>query len=177
MMRITHNTRNKKYKTRCGGFTILYAILLTTVVLSIGLSLLSLLTQQVSLSGAERESTLSFYVADAGMECALYWDTRVNAFVDGVSISCDGIDIAPSGPVVSDPSPPEPPFKNWEYTFTADFQNGCAILTVIKTVDPTDPLNIRVATTTIQSRGYNTVCPPTASTKPWRLERGLQATY
>lgn len=167
---------NKKYKNTNGGFTILYAILLTVVVLTIGLSLLSVLVQQISLSGAERESGLSFYVSDSGMECALYWDITGDAFRTGSPIRCDGN--APLAPgIVPTITPLSPPTLVEEtYTFNVSFPDGCANVKVIKIVD-TVPIPVRVSTTTIQSRGYNTNCPPTASVKPWRLERGLETNY
>lgn len=165
----------REYKNTSGGFTILYAILLTVVVLTIGLSLLSVLVQQISLSGAERESGLSFYTSDSGMECALYWDISGNAFRLGNPITCDGTVPLPPGIVKSVASLGPPTLVEEKYTFNALFPNGCANVTVFKIVD-TGPPEI-VSTTTIQSRGYNTTCPPTASAKPWRLERGLQTTY
>jgi hypothetical protein len=172
--------KNRKYKNIRGGFTILYAILIATVVLTIGLSLLEVLTQQVSLSGAQRESGLSFYTADSGLECALYWDISGDAFRVGSSITCDGNSPLPpgiitSGGLISPPPPPSDPFVNEEiYTFSVTFPQGCASLYVRKTVDP---LTNNVSTTTMESRGYNTICPPAASAKPWRLERGLRTIY
>lgn len=164
-------TKNKKDGNTRGGFTILYAILITTIVLTIGLSLLNVLVQQVSLSGAGRESALSFYVSDSGMECTLYWDGAADAFRSGANISCDGADL---GVIASTTVLLSPPFMNENYNFDAVFPQGCAKITVTKTVDIITDV---VATTTIESRGYNTTCPPAASLKPWRLERGLQTVY
>lgn len=181
---MTLNKKNKKYQNTRGGFVILYAVLLSTIVLTIGLSLLGILVQQVSLSGTGRESSTSFYVADSGMECALFWDLSADAFMSGgpppgtpIPISCNGASITPIRGSDTTPSPPSPPLINWNYTFKATFPDGCASISVTKTVDPTDPDDPIVATTTVESRGYNTVCPPTASTKAWRLERGLQTIY
>lgn len=170
-------TKNKKDTQVSRGFTILYAILVTTIVLTIGLSLLEVLIQQVSLSGAERESALSFYVADSGMECALYWDVvGGDAFRNGSPITCDGKPPLAPGVIktITPLSPPVPSFNNETYTFSVMFTDGCANISVVKIVNTASST---VATTTVQSRGYNTTCPPAASTKPWRLERGLQTTY
>lgn len=188
---MTFYEQKRKYKKTGGGFVMLYAILVTTVVLSIALSLLSVLIEQVPISGMERESSLSFYAADTGMECALYWDNGTptpGTFVSGPpwNITCNGAAPLPLFPVTMTPSasgPPNPPsFQNWTYTFKFDTpQGGCADLVVTKTVNTAVlvgiPLRPAVASTTIQSKGYNTVCPPTASAKPWRLERGLRAQY
>lgn len=167
-------TKNEKEGNPHRGFTILYAILITTTVLAIGLSLLSVLVQQVSLSGAERESVLSFYVSDSGMECSLYWDIVKNAFRSGADISCDGTDLGVIASTTVPLSPPEPGFIGERYAFDAMFPHGCANIVVLKAVEIATN---NVATTTVESRGYNTVCPPAASLKPWRLERGLQTVY
>lgn len=163
-----------EYKRPSGGFVILYAILMTTIVLTLGLSLLGVLMQQISLSGAQRESGLSFYTSDSGMECALYWDINGDSFRNATPITCDGAAIAVSGPVVSPLSPPRPNYVNETYAFNATFTSGCSDVTVIKTVNT---VTDAVATTTVRSKGYNTVCPPTVSPKPWRMERGLETVY
>lgn len=168
----------------------LYAILLTTVVLTIGLSLLGVLMQQVSLSGAERESLYAFSSADSGIECALFADTVQDIFpvvgsgsnwsVDCTgTVRCNGNNIS-----VSIPTPPTPPsaavpgspsLTEWTCTFSAVLpQNNCVNLDVKKIINNTTG---DLATTTIQSRGYNTTCPPAASAKAWRLERGIEVTY
>lgn len=171
------NARGGGIRRPSGGFTILYAILLTTVVLTIGLSLLSVLIQQISLSGAQRESGASFYVSDSGMECALYWDISADAFRSGSAITCDGNSPLAPGIIVTTGiplTPPSPPLANDTYVFNVLFPDGCANISVIKTINTASST---VASTTIQSRGYNTNCPPAASIKPWRLERGLETNY
>lgn len=166
--------KNRRYENIRGGFTILYAILITTVVLTIGISLLNVLIQQISLSGAERESGLSFYVSDSGMECALYWDNVQDAFRKSQPVVCDGTNFGVIASTTVPLSPPKPGFIGKQYIFKATFPQGCASITVLKAVEIATN---RVATTTLQSRGYNTVCPPAASLKPWRLERALQTEY
>lgn len=163
-----------EHKETRGGFTILYAILIATVVLTIGLSLLGVLVQEVALSGAEKESGMSFYTSDSGMECALYWDINGDSFRTGGPITCDGNSPLPPGVIMTSVALGPPTLVKETYAFKAMFPNGCADVKVMKIVDT---LTNSVSMTTIQSRGYNTVCPPTASTKPWRLERGLETDY
>ncbi len=252
-------TKNKKDKQASRGFTILYAILITTVVLSIGLSLLGVLIQQISLSGVERESAVSSSVTDSGMECALFWDrvgaqnTRTNTCAaatcslswgggggdslrKGNPIACDGqsVPVAGTNATISSNSQTVSTgddangsrtdtttvITKETYTFSPTFLDGCAKALVEKTIQtvtvvtttwdtasrgctpfsftsgtppvtvsgctPWPPTKITVYSTTItetvtntgvQSRGYNTVCPPAASAKPWRLERGIQTSY
>lgn len=56
------------------GFSVLFATLIGSLVLAIGLAILSITIKQIKLSAAGRESQHAFYAADTGVECALYLD-------------------------------------------------------------------------------------------------------
>jgi Tfp pilus assembly protein PilX len=178
---MSFSTKIKENRNTRGGFVILYAILITTVVLGIGLSLLGVLIQQVSLSGAERESLTSMSAADSGIECALYWDIVQDAFRTGTDVTCNATPITCEGNslTVSGPTsalvPGYPGLTEYTCSFIANLSQGsCADLEVSKITDDTTGA---LSTTTVKSRGYNTACPPAPSPKPWRLERGLQTEY
>jgi hypothetical protein len=64
--------QDKKFKEK--GFTLLFAVLVSTLVLAIGASIISIALKQVILSGSARDSQFAFYAANTGVECALYWD-------------------------------------------------------------------------------------------------------
>lgn len=64
-----------KQKNREQGFTVLFATLVGSLVLAIGLAILSITLKQITLASAGRQSQLAFYAADAGAECALYLDS------------------------------------------------------------------------------------------------------
>lgn len=65
------------------GFTVLMAVLIAILVLAIASSLVRIVLKQVKFSGSGRESQISYYVADTGIECALLWDFRsVELFFD-----------------------------------------------------------------------------------------------
>jgi len=53
------------------GYTLLFAVLVATLVLSIGLYILSVSRKQFILSEAARDSMNAFYAADSGLSCAL----------------------------------------------------------------------------------------------------------
>src|SRR3989338_5832622 len=74
------------------GFALLFAMLASSVMLSIGLAILNIALREVTLSSYGRESVIAFYVADAGAECALYWGTGADAFSSGKisPINCGG---------------------------------------------------------------------------------------
>lgn len=67
------------------GFTLLFAVLVSIMVLAVGASIINISLKQLILSGAGRESQFAFYAANTGMECALYWD------LNGVIVGQDGI--------------------------------------------------------------------------------------
>lgn len=64
------NFVNQKNK----GFTILFSVLVSSLVLSIGASIISIALKQVTLSSSARDSQFAFYAANTGTECAMYWD-------------------------------------------------------------------------------------------------------
>lgn len=70
-------------KQNNNGFTILFAVLVSTLILTIGASVINIALKQLTLSGSARDSQFAFYAANTGIECALYWDF---VGVDGVSI-------------------------------------------------------------------------------------------
>jgi len=62
------------------GFVLPFAVLLSGILLSIGLAIFSITLKELVLSAAGRESQFAFFAADAGAECALYWDLKHPGF-------------------------------------------------------------------------------------------------
>lgn len=71
MNKHTHISKKK-------GFAMLFAVLVSSVLISIGISIFNITIKELSLSSSGRESQFAFYAADTGMECALYWDFKAN---------------------------------------------------------------------------------------------------
>jgi len=71
-------TRYKKQDTENKGFTLLFSVLVSVLILAVGASIINIALKQVILSGAGRESQFAFYAANTGLECALYWDLNPN---------------------------------------------------------------------------------------------------
>jgi hypothetical protein len=67
---------NPKKSLGQAGFTILLAALVTSLVITLGISIFSIAQKQVILSSLGRNSQYAFYTADTAAECALYWDVR-----------------------------------------------------------------------------------------------------
>lgn len=141
------------------GFTLLIAILITSMVLIVSFAVVNVAVKQLVLSNSNEESQYAFYNADSGVECAVYWD-----FKDGVSsfdpnavspntITCNNQDFTVGGV----PS-------NATSTFRLNLSTGCVDVSVGKHSN-----NITI----IDSRGYNTC----SGTSLRRLERGQKLTY
>jgi len=77
----------KKIKSE-SGFALLLTLVVISVVLAVGLSLLQVTVKQLSLSSISRESTIALYTANTGVECIQYWrsiPTYRSEFLSGPS--------------------------------------------------------------------------------------------
>jgi hypothetical protein len=81
-------------KTSQAGFALLITLVVVSVIVSIGLSVLDLSIKQIRLSTNSKDSEASFHAAYAGVECARYW-RRVESFDmengNSISMSCFGV--------------------------------------------------------------------------------------
>lgn len=87
--------RMRPYK-RKEGFALLLAIIVASVVLAIGVSILDISVNQINLSATARESEFAFQTAHAGMDCIWYWrfeEADIYTTLGGTksSINCFGI--------------------------------------------------------------------------------------
>jgi hypothetical protein len=69
---------NIKFKKGQYGFALLFSVLLSSLLLSIGLSIFRIALKELDISSASRYSINAFYAADSGRECISYWDTKKN---------------------------------------------------------------------------------------------------
>lgn len=149
------------------GFTLLIAVILSTVALTVGLSLLDVSYKQIILAGGAKQSGYAFYNADTAMECALYYDQKLNAFdriapLPAASISCGGSPISSYLRNVSGA------------TTTTTFQaaNALSSTTVVKT-DGTSTCAGTGIFNCFYTSGFNN----SAANDTRRVERGLKASY
>ncbi len=145
---------NRNKKTR--GFTLLFAVLVGSLLFTLGIAIGNIALKEVVLSSAGKQSEKAFFSADAGTECALYWDIQKGAFPgsNGDKINCAGSEITLSLAAAA--------VTQFEIK-TAPF---CAEVTVTK--QASDPK------TTIESRGQSD-CD--LGENPARVERALRVTY
>ncbi len=155
------------------AFALLYAALLSSLVLSIAMSITIIILKDLQLSSMARESQKAFYAADSAAECALYWDFRKNVFATSTAtttgVFCAGQDIA-------DPAH-ELTGTNYDgvqgvggtnvtkYKYEID-NKYCAVVFVYKNTTPPK--------TVIEARGYNTPCDKQSRI---RLERAVKLQY
>lgn len=165
------------------GFTLFIALVTTSIILAIGLSILTITLKEYLLSATARESEMAFSAADAGMECALYWSNSnaaggFNKFsTAGSSINCMGNSISNVGVVNGAPGTlaktsslsidwgsPQPVCSKIEvtrYDPQHDHPDGstCPVGTCMKII----------------SRGYNRSCANISD--PHAVERALQGYF
>ncbi|MEX0652400.1 MAG: pilus assembly PilX N-terminal domain-containing protein [Candidatus Paceibacterota bacterium] len=153
------NFLKKKNKTQKRGFTLLVAVLISGVLLSIGLAIFNITIKELLLSSSGRESQFAFYAADSGIECALYWDQKGSAFSTSTAgaIACNSTSIPEVGGLG----------YNSAMTFQFEVDGYCSAVSVTKS--ETHPR------TKIESKGYNTTCDNTVN--PRRIERAIRVTY
>ena len=163
----------RKKSIQESGFTLLIAIIITTMLLIVSFVVVNVALKQLILANAGKESQYAFYAADAGTECAVYWDLvdSTSSEFDTVTpgtIICNGQTITTGSQTVPTiPSQPSVVGGSANSIFKIDFPKGCALVRVTKSgVGP-------ATVTTIDSRGYNT-CDVTAQR---RYERGVIMSY
>ena len=142
------------------GFTLLYAVLVSSLLLAVGIAIFNIATKQILLSSAARASQTAFYGADTGIECAFYWDFQPSSkFAAGAppdTINCAGVSL-PTNPVTSG--------ATTTTQFKIDNGNYCITVKVEKTETP--------RRTQIEARGQNT-CDGSSLR---RVERAIRAIY
>lgn len=153
------------------GFALIIAVLVSSIVLSIGVAMFNVSVKQTVLSSTGKESQISFFAADAGIECAEYWEYKIpSSFTAPVvtPITCNGQTIAVTSISATPPYTEAVRFVV-STTYGGSATDACAIVTIQKNATPA---------TVIESRGYNTgdttggnLC---TSSDPRRTERGIR---
>jgi len=97
------HTKNRKQKIenrKQKGVSILFAILIMTAILTIGLGVSVIITQQTKMLREIGYSVIAFYAADSGIEGVLYEDKlcrRPTCSTSSPPAICPGCDGLPSG--------------------------------------------------------------------------------
>jgi len=152
------------YSQPTRGFTLLIAVILSSVLVSITLSLIDIAYKQVVLASTATQSEYAFYNADSALECALYWDQKFNAFdysspLSSNTIVCGNLPVTGYATVSLNGST-----KQTKFAIQCPAGGTAGTVTVEKT---------STGGTSLFGNGYNTC----SVNDKRRIERGLKATY
>ncbi len=153
------------------GYTLLFAVLVSSLVLAIGISILTISKKEFLLATSARDSSEALYAADGGLECAIYGDVN-NVFTAPNGNGTPACNVPITVTAVNNPT--------GTYSFEAKFGTSgtsCAKVTVTQTVV------LGLSHTSIDALGYNTgwdssSVPNTCSVQSAkRVERRLYYSY
>ncbi len=148
---------SKSVVSKKRGVVLLIAILISSVALAVGVGVYTRTYKELLLSSFWKQSQIAFGAADAGLECALYWETHPS----GGQVDCFG----------------NSSIGGWlpgsSGAFVVDAYDGCARVKITK-----DPLAVPPAPSTIiESRGQSEICSPPGGPNPRRVERAVKLSY
>ncbi|MDO8564514.1 MAG: hypothetical protein Q7R88_00800 [bacterium] len=170
MFRSLVKSQQLKVKSLQKGFTLLFAVLVGSLLFSIGIAIAHVAVREIILSATAKGSEGAFYAADGGAECALYWDLEMAGTFPMTSASprprntivCGGVSVpltfVSSNAVAA------------TTTFSAPFYSSCTEVLVAKGA----PQGGSREYTVIESRGRN-ICG--TNENPARVERALRVRY
>ena len=176
------------------GFSLLVAIVVTSILVMIAFVVADLALKELILASAGQQSEIAFYMADSGMDCAIYWDVKnpnnpgISAFStstpDGVaSVKCnnqtvsDNTETTIATGTFSCNGQNDTTGPNSIIGGPSSVQAGLCGISIFQINFGNSCAVIQVTknpdgTTRIDSRGYNT-CAANAT----RYERGITMTY
>jgi Tfp pilus assembly protein PilV len=97
-------SQSKKFKKSQSGFALLLTLVVVSIILAVGLSLLNITMKQLSLSSIARESEIAFYAASTGIECMQYHrslvDTREAFLGEGNLVDLRYLECADQEPIL-----------------------------------------------------------------------------
>ena len=165
------------------GMTLFIAVSIMGVLLFISFAVVNVAIKGSLFATSGRDSQFAFYAADSGLECALYWDSKYDAFSTSShplliadTIYCAESGIAGTGQSLYGTTTLSRIGLGGDSNQTSIFSflmdqsvvsSPCAVVTVRKYYSGTNLM------TYIKSRGYNT-CD---TSHPRRVERGIEVTY
>ncbi len=147
-------TAKMRKKTK-NGFVLPLAVIIVSAVLVVSITVSTLIIGELEFSSFGKDSQKAFFAADAGAECAMYWDgSPRTAFESSPSspISCANIANQP----ITETSP-------GIFNFRLDFVDGSCVYV---NIDKSAPATV------IRSRGRNSC----STTDIRRVERALKVT-
>ena len=158
------NVKETDFTTKAvPAFTLLISVLIAGILLALGYAIYNIVSKDIILSSSGRESQFAFYAADTGIECALYWDRRHDAF--SASSTITDITCGSATTTLTRVSDVNTLTTTFSFSLDGPITNPCADVKVVRNEDPTQ--------TTVESLGHNTC----VVTNPHRIERAIRARY
>ncbi len=154
------------------------AVAIMSVLLLVSFAVVEITIKGSLFATSGRDSQYAFYAADAGIECALYWDTKFEpskfaTSTVGSPIQCGGSTISAGQAIAGTTTQSRiggggngNPTSVFGFTLNQGTNPvpHCVIVTVTKLAN---------GSTYVKSRGYNTC----VANNPKRVERGVEVTY
>lgn len=178
-MMINLKLKNKNFKIN-KGMTLFIAVTIMAILLIISYAVVNIAIKGSQFATSGRDSQFAFYGAEAGLECALYWDSKFNSFATSTSgspISCAGSSLVTDAAIAGTTTLTRiggggDANQTSTFGFVMNVHGNnhvphCAIVTIRKYYSGPN------LSTYIKSRGYNTC--DIANTR--RVERGIEVTY
>jgi Tfp pilus assembly protein PilE len=162
MMHLSQS-KSKLELVRARGFTLILALIFTSVVLTVGLALADVAYKQVLLASAARQSEYAFYAADSALECALYQDQKLDMFNYGTT-TFSGSFICQNLTVNYSTSPPISNSRITIFNIPCASGGSQASLSIQKNSN---------GTAILDASGFNNC----NAADPNRVERGVKASY
>lgn len=160
---------------RMGGFVLLIALLVSSVMLTAGLAVSRIIVRQIYMASVQRDSQVALFAADAGIECAKYWkDVLRIASVYGNTnlgneIKCNGqilhkVGLGGAPLLVEDFSDTGDTSNTFWFNVGSGINLSCAVVTIY-------PIGVKE----ILSNGYNVSCDNNGTPSGGRIvERSLE---
>lgn len=160
------------YASRNGGYVLLLAGIIATIVTTLGVLVASFVKNDLALAGSAQDSDLAFYAARSVAECGQYYEfssTKNNSFAvprsGSLTLNCMGVNSV-AGAAASG----ESQIFTFDWT-TSSGQPVCSRLFVIKTSSN------NVVTSRMLARGYNVACASITDANTNVAERVIQYIY
>lgn len=159
------------------GFTLLFASLVGSLLLAIGIATFNIVLRELDLSSIARESRFAFYAADSGWECAFYWDrqrpavfatsTESRSIPNPTTIQCPSGNVGVGNIGVASTRSARSAISQFRVPL-----DGAACADVVVTKDDAD--GDKISSTILEARGKNDC---TANSNPNRVERAIRVRY
>ncbi len=165
-----------KFYTSKKGFSIYLAVIMSAALLTVAVSVSKISSSSLKYVNINKESQAAYFAAEAGLECALYWDTypSVSAFDYNTANTITCLGQVMSGGIALPNGQTSlvggGGASNYISNFLFYMEPGAS-----QTSKPCVYVTVSKAgfTTIIKSRGYN-IC---SFSDPRILERGIDTTY